>query len=133
MTPFQKQFTKEYAKELLRVAQGDLRTAKVLVDHPGGRTENTFFLIQQSLEKAFKAVICHHGLPVPLTHDLGALLAMLPNQISTPPESKALVAFTEFASIRRYEEGKYVYLPEEISNAYRIGEAVLNWASGIIV
>lgn len=128
MTPLKKKFSKAYAKELLKVAEGDLKTAAILVAHPGGRPENTFFLIQQAIEKAIKAVLCHHELAVPLTHDLAALLAMLPDAVSGPPAEKSLLVLTEFASIRRYEEGKYEYSLQETNEAYRTGENVLAWA-----
>ena len=132
MTPLSKKFTKAYARELLKVAEGDLRTAEVLMKHPGGRPENLFFHIQQAVEKAIKAALCHRGLPVPLTHDLGALMAMLPEGVPLPPNSKALLPLTEFASIRRYEEGKYEYTPEETASAYRCGEGALDWARRLV-
>lgn len=132
MTPLQKKFTQEYSKELLRVATGDLQTAKVLVDHPLGRPENTFFLLQQVVEKSLKAVLCHRKLAIPLTHDISALIALIPSTCSAPPNQKALLALTEFASIRRYEEGNYEYTAEETHAAYLAVADVLKWACQLI-
>ena len=77
MTPFSKKFHPAYGKVLLRIAEADLATAKVLAEHPGGRPENTCYLIQQAIEKALKGVICFSGLPVRTTDDLAALLLLL--------------------------------------------------------
>ncbi len=132
MTSLQKKFTKEYAKVLFRVAQGDLKTAKVLVDHPQGRPENTFFLLQQAVEKSLKALLCHHDIPVPLTHDIAALIAMLPEKCSNPPDQKGLLTLTEFASIRRYEEANYEYTSEEAQAAYRAVSEVVKWAAKLL-
>lgn len=43
MTPFAKNFDKAYAKVLIRIAEGDLRTAEILEKNPGGRIENTLY------------------------------------------------------------------------------------------
>ena len=90
MTPLSKKFSKAYAKELVKVAEGDLVTAKVLIDHPGGRPENVFFLLQQAVEKAIKAVLCHHEKPVPLSHDISALISILPSNLASIPDQKAI-------------------------------------------
>lgn len=132
MSPLSKKFSKKYAKELLRVADADLRTAKVLIDHSGGRPENTFFLIQQTVEKALKAVLCHHDLPIPLTHDISALISMMPPSSTEVPDPKALVGLTEYASIRRYEEGEYEYSAAETHAVFNAGKKVLAWAHQII-
>lgn len=132
MTPLQKKFTRAYAKELLRIAEADLATAKVLIDHPGGRPENTLFLIQQTIEKCLKAVLCHSDLPVPLSHDLAALLGMVPESAGVPSDQKAILSLTEFASIRRYEEGKYEYSAGEMKSAYLSASVVVEWAKQII-
>lgn len=132
MTPLTRKFSKSYAKELIRIAEGDLKTAKVLMDHPFGRPENTFFLLQQTVEKSLKALLCHHNISIPLTHDLAALLAMLPTSIKAPEEVKALLTLTEFASIRRYEEGSYEYSKEEAAKAYQVTHNLLNWVKALL-
>ena len=132
MSPFKKKFAKKYAKELLSVAVGDLRTARVLLDHPEGRPENTFFHVHQVVEKSIKAVLCHKGEPVPLIHDLAALMSMLPDAVPTPPDAKALTLLTEFASVRRYEEGNYEYTAQEGEAIYKSALELLKWAQAIV-
>lgn len=131
MTPLKKKFNRAYAKELIEISLGDLKTAKVLLDHSGGRPENFFFMVQQSAEKALKAVLCHCDLAVPMIHDLGALITMLPDNVSSPSQ-KELLALTEFASIRRYEQGLYDYSLEEMRATYQAVEKVIQWARGLI-
>ena len=132
MTPVSKKFHPTYAKTLLNIAKGDLDTAKILLAHPGGRPENTFYLCQQAVEKALKAVLCHHGLALPLSHDIGALLAYLPDKISRPPDETSLLGLTEFAMIRRYEEGLYEVTLEEIRAAVEAVDRVVSWAFAVL-
>lgn len=47
-------FPKEYAKELLKIAKGDLDSALGLYKINTGRPENIVFLAQQSVEKSIK-------------------------------------------------------------------------------
>ena len=103
----EKLFSVEYAPELIRIAEGDLGSARLLLVQFGmfkSRAENIFFLAQQSIEKSLKAVLCLHGVPVPLVHELGTLVAKLPAS-SNPVFGYEISRLSEFASIRRYEEG----------------------------
>lgn len=68
-------FNVEYAAELLRIAEGDYATARVLKDAQGIRIENAFYMAQQAIEKALKAVLIVLKQPVPMVHDLGILVA----------------------------------------------------------
>lgn len=56
MTKEQK-FKKEYAFELLKIAEGDLETTKVLLSASIGRKENVCFNAQQVIEKSLKAIL----------------------------------------------------------------------------
>ncbi len=54
-------FKKEYAQELIKIANGDLGSAKILFQHfsdESSRAENTFFFCQQAIQKCLKAVLC---------------------------------------------------------------------------
>jgi HEPN domain-containing protein len=132
MTPHSRKFPKSYAKTLFRIAEGDFQTAKILLKYPGGRVENSLFHIQQAMEKALKALLCHHKLPIPMTHDLGALLGALPDKLPALPQGSNLTAFTEFATVRRYEEAIYELDSKELEAALRLGESVLLWAKQIL-
>lgn len=133
MTPLSKKFHRAYAKTLFKIAEGDLATAEILLAHSGGRPENTFYLCQQAIEKTLKAVLCHHGFAIPMTHDIGALLAALPEGISRPPEETSLLGLTEFAMTRRYEEGLYEYTPEEMRAAVGATEKLVSWAGAVLI
>ncbi|MCX6131836.1 MAG: HEPN domain-containing protein [Proteobacteria bacterium] len=65
-------FSKEYAQVLWRIADGDYRTVEVLARASGYRVENAFYLAQQSIEKALKAVLVHRGIAIPMNLMLSA-------------------------------------------------------------
>jgi HEPN domain-containing protein len=120
-------FNKDYAKELMRIATGDLESARGLFKSKMGRSENILFLVEQAIEKSLKAVLCWNELPVPLIHDLGIILARFPEGLVVP-ENESLLDLSQFASIRRYEEGKAQLTSEEITEAIHLAERVLKWA-----
>ncbi len=122
----EKLFKKEYSAELLRIAVADLASAKILAQH-GGRAENSIYHAQQSIEKALKAVLCDKGIPVPLVHDAGILVAKLPDNLS-PPGGYSLSDLTPYATVKRYEEGVYEITQEEHLTALSLADEVLEWA-----
>ncbi len=129
MTRTQKRlFQKEYALELLKIARGDLDSALGLSKLNTGRPENTVFLAQQSVEKSIKAVLVHLQIAFPLVHDLGILVALLPEEKS-PPEGFALAELNPFASIRRYEEGPLPLIQEEINASLEVAQKIVKWAT----
>jgi HEPN domain-containing protein len=127
-------FKREYASELLKIASGDLGSARILFQHfsdESGRAENIFFLSQQAIEKCLKAVLCALRLPVPMVHELGVLVGKIP--ASTNMEfGYELASLSEFASIRRYEEGALTLTCEEASDVIAKAEAILLWAQKIV-
>ena len=79
------------AQDWLRHARSDLalasmrKTKRLLYEH-------LCFHAQQAAEKAVKAVLVHHGIRVPRSHDMAYLLTMLPDgthrgQTLLPPPS----------------------------------------------
>lgn len=119
-------FKKEYATELLLVAREDLETARVLSQANLGRKENILFHVQQSIEKALKAKLVSLGIPVPSAHDLEEIVRVLPDR-NLVPHHDSLYDLTQFATIRRYEEGVAVITQEEISSSLSAAEEVINW------
>jgi HEPN domain-containing protein len=124
-----------YSQELLRIAQADHDSAVYLLggvnaEH-GVRPENAAYLFQQAIEKALKAVLCACGHPVPLVHDLGVLIARIPDNLERE-FGYELGGLDEYATVRRYEEGRYTLQPDELSEMQRLSNHVLNWASGIV-
>ncbi len=130
----ERRFAKGYAETLLRIAEGDFRTARFAqTGVPDGevRPENVLFLYQQSIEKLLKAVLCHLELPVPMVHDLGVLLAKLPED-TQPAVGYEIARLNDFAGVRRYEEGSILYEPEDIDDARGLSEELLAWARSVI-
>ena len=130
----ERRFAKRYAETLLSIAEGDFRTARFAqtgVDAGEVRPENVFFLYQQSIEKLLKAVLCHLERPVPMVHDLGVLLAKLPDE-TQPGVGYEIAGLNDFAGIRRYEEGSIAYEPEDIDDARALTEELLAWARSIV-
>jgi HEPN domain-containing protein len=131
----ERRFRKEYAVELLGIAEMDLKTAEFLLEglEQGRiRGENFFFTVQQCIEKALKAVLVHRELPVPLVHDLGTLLAKVPRECE-PPFGYEIGALSEFAAVRRYEEGSVVWGLEEAREAQALAVSAIDWAKGVLV
>ena len=124
-----KKFKKEYAKELLDVARQDLEGAEILLASRLKRQEITLFHVQQAVEKSLKATLCWQEKPVPLVHSLAIILDRF--DIQVPHESK-LEELTQFATIRRYEEGIALFTPEEVQIAIDIAKDVLSFADSIV-
>lgn len=120
-------FPKDYAQELLRIAQGDLDSAVGLFQITAGRPENIIFLAQQSVEKYIKAVLVHLEIAFPLLHDLGVLVALLPDD-KMPAEGFELMELNPFASVRRYHEGDIPLTKEEIEASLQVARNIAHWA-----
>ncbi len=132
MSPKGKLFQPIYAKELLDIAVGDLGSARALAKVEEGRPENICYMAQQCAEKCLKAVLCHLGKLVILTHDLDALISHLPED-KRPPHQHQLGALTEYSLIRRYEKGYEILSKEDIAFALSLAEATLEWARKLIL
>lgn len=126
MTKEQK-FKKEYAVELLGIAIGDLETTIVLLNSTSGRKENICFNAQQVIEKSIKAVLCHHEIPIPFTHNLDILLDRLPAHLSLEGSAN-INELSEYATIRRYEDGAIVLDQEDLEAAVEMAKSTLDWA-----
>lgn len=123
-------FKKEYAVELLNIAEQDLETAQTLIAARLKRKENILFHIEQAIEKALKASLCRFEIPVPMVHEISILIDRLPEGVS-PPRSEDLVDLTQFATIRRYEEGRADFTEGEVKAAYDLAKEVIAWAQKI--
>lgn len=132
MTPLVRRFARAYARQLIEIAEKDLHSARVLGKDTSGRKETTIFMVQQAVEKSLKAVICHMGKPVPMIHDISGLLVALPLEVLRPPEEEGLDGLTEFATVRRYEEGFAELSSQEIDQIICVGDRVVSWAKEIV-
>ncbi len=122
-----KLFKKEYGIELLKIAEGDLETAKGLIKVKMGRRENILFHLEQVIEKSLKAVLCAKGIPLPFTHELGIILELFPTELVVP-NSDDMVDLGQFASVRRYEEGVAEITDDEIQETLCLATETLKWA-----
>ena len=71
-------------------------------------------------------MICAQGTPVPLTHSLELLLDKITG--TAPPHDEALIDLTDFATVKRYQEGNEIITDADISATIDAARAVLKWA-----
>lgn len=58
-------------------------------------------------------------------------LARLPAD-NQPDAGYEITQFNDFAGIRRYEEGRMIYEPEDIADAGELARRILSWAASCI-
>jgi HEPN domain-containing protein len=131
MSPNERLFKKEYAPELLRIAQNDFLSGQALAQVRQVRKETVLFHFEQAVEKALKSVLCHLGEPIPLTHDIYALVQKF-DASQLPPGGYGLHDLTPFATIRRYEEGNDILDDKDVQAANSITQQVLDWAQKMV-
>ena len=133
MTPRKQEkiFEKKYANDLLTIAKEEYATATALVGIENIRIEHVFYLAQQVIEKSLKAVLVHSETPVPMIHDLAALVAKLPDD-HTPPYGYEMGELTMYATIRRYEVSTLRPTADELTIVLAKTKEILNWAQEII-
>jgi HEPN domain-containing protein len=121
----------EEALRLLRLAQRDLQTYRILAAHPDASLAATCFHAQQSVEKALKAVLTAHGAIFPRTHNLEELgLLVTESGIGLPAPARDLRRLTPFAVDFRYNEETIALLTTEAAGL--LAESVFQWAKALI-
>jgi HEPN domain-containing protein len=123
-------FKKEFAGELFAIAQNDLQAAITLNSDPLVRKETALLMIQQCIEKCFKAILCSVEVAIPQTHDLSLLLDRISAaQISIPTyiANTDFDELTPFATLRRYEEGRFEILDSDVQGAVQLATSVVDW------
>lgn len=121
----------EEAIRLLRLAQRDLQTYRILAAHPDASRAATGFHAQQSVEKALKAVLTVRGATFPRTHnleELGLLVAEI--GFGLPVPARELRLLTPFAVDLRYGEETIGLLTREAAGV--LAESVFRWAKALI-
>lgn len=136
MTPKnqERMFPQAYSGELMRIAQADHDSASFLLTGLSSkrvRPENIAYLYQQAIEKALKAALCALGRPIPLVHDLGVLIAKIPDTLD-PEFGYELSGLDEYATIRRYEEGRLVLTSAELHDIAELSGSVLRWCTHVV-
>jgi HEPN domain-containing protein len=123
----EKKFPKKYSLELLRIAEEYWKSALALNKAKGIRKENLFYLAEQSIEKSLKAVLCHLELAIPLVHGLGIFISKFPDDMDIP-FGYELDELSQFATVRRYEEGRMEISEEEKNAVLKTSKEILEWA-----
>lgn len=109
----EKLFKKSYSLELQRIARGDLESAEGMRESGRGRPENVCYMAQQAIEKSLKALICHCEMPIPFTHSIELLIDRLP-QDKRPRDVELLVELTDYAMLKRYNEGSEILTQSDL-------------------
>jgi HEPN domain-containing protein len=114
-----------------QLARADLAIAKVPLP-PGGMYEQLCFHAQQAAEKSIKAVLLNLGVNFPFTHNLQALVDLIPAGLSLPPVLVEAVNLNPYAVITRYPTVTEPVTEEDYLEAVRIAEDVVAWAEAVI-
>ena len=84
--------------------------------------------LRTSQEKAIKAILVNAGLDVPRSHNIGALLELLPERIVVPDGVAAATELTDYAVEARYPGAFEAVTDEEYSRALVLASAVVRWS-----
>ncbi len=118
-------------RDWLDDAASDMALATSTSDRPV-RWAHRCFHAQQAAEKAVKAVLLSRGVEPPRTHNLGALLDLLPAEVASPPSTEGVVALSRYAAVTRYPGAFELVTEAHFRDALRLAEAVVAWAAEIV-
>jgi HEPN domain-containing protein len=120
----------------LKRAKSNLEHAKIpnkddLIDYGGYIFyEELCFDLQQSVEKALKALMIHNMIKVPKTHNLSDLISRLEEKnINVPENVKLAKLMTTYAVETRYPANEEGVTESEYNEALEIAENVYEWVS----
>jgi len=95
----------DLARALLRKAADDRYVAEALAKDANAPGWILGFHAEQAVEKALKAVLAHHGVEFPRTHNLAMLLELLRRAaLPLPPDGEDLARLIPFGVLARYED-----------------------------
>lgn len=118
-------------QEWLRYAASDLELAK-MAGVPNVMVESLCYHAQQCAEKALKAVLVAHHVPVHKTHNVGLLLDQLSEHVAIPKDIEEAAILTDYAVMCRYPGDTESVTPVEYEVSVHLAEAVLVWARQIV-
>jgi HEPN domain-containing protein len=120
----------EESQRLLRLAQRDLGTFRILAAHPQADLAAAAFHAQQAAEKALKSVLVLHGRDYPRTHDLVELAALVADAgISIPAVQADMQRLSPYAVAFRYDDQATALIT--MPQAKLIAETMVQWASSL--
>ncbi len=90
--------------------------------------ETLCFHAHQAVEKAIKAVLVAHKVPIIKSHNIGALIKLLPEDIKRLPELKEAISLTDYAVLNRYPGDLEPVTEKEYKEAVKLAEKIVAWA-----
>jgi HEPN domain-containing protein len=108
---------REVAREWLRIAAIDIKAARNCLYGPEPAPEAAAYHCQQAAEKVVKALLVDQGVHPPRSHDIGALIDLLPVGESLIGALAPLEKLTVFAIAYRYPVGDPLAAPGEPSRS----------------
>lgn len=120
------------AQHLLRLAERDHATFRILFESGRAPLAPTCFHAQQAIEKALKAVLTLHRCDYPRTHDLAELASLVADRgVALPIAPRELLRLNPFGVEGRYDEQLSTSVtPEEADG---LAAAVLHWARTLVL
>jgi len=86
----------------------------------------------QAVEKAIKAVLVAHKVPIIRSHNIGALIKLLPEGNQHLPELKEAMSLTDYAVLSRYPGDLEPVTKKDYKEAVALAEKVIQWAETAI-
>lgn len=118
---------KTYALEWIELAKKNLETARILI-RENHFTDSIAIEIQQTLEKAFKAVFAYYSKVIPRTHSLPILFNFVKEKIEIEKDIiDDLFVISDYYETDRYPGPRY-FVPsrEEVESYFYFVEKLLN-------
>jgi HEPN domain-containing protein len=115
------------AQDWLRYATSDLELAR-MSDVPNVLFESLCCHAQQCAEKALKAMLAIHHVPIRKTHNIGILLDQLSEHTAVPDDVQEASILTDYAVMCRYPGDVEPITKPEYERAVYLAEVVLTWA-----
>jgi HEPN domain-containing protein len=122
----------EDPREWLNRAKSNLLLARTR--RAGIYLEDLCFNAQQAAEKAIKALLIQRAVAFPYVHDVAQLLTLVERAgVEIPPAVKQGERLTRFAVFTRYPGIASPIRPEELTEARRIAEEVIQWVEELLL
>lgn len=122
----------EDPREWLNRAKSNLLLASA--QRVGVYLEDLCFNAQQAVEKAIKALLIQRAIAFPYVHDIAQLLTLVEQAgLDIPQSVKQAERLTRFAVFTRYPGIASPIRQEELMEAVRIAEEVLQWVEGLLL
>jgi HEPN domain-containing protein len=123
---------REYGRQLLLMARDDALAVTQHLNDPHLVDWILGFHAQQAIEKSIKAVLNHHDITYPRTHDLTELLGIARSHgIGIPQCGEEVAVLSAFGAELRYERTpKAAPLNRRLAGSWV--QSFLDWAEGIL-